>query len=63
MIYIYIYIYIYLFIYLFLKEFGSGIDHDREHLGPVTGPVLILTKLVCFVVNVVFVLINICLLL
>jgi hypothetical protein len=54
---------IYIFIYLFLKEFGSGIDHDGEHLGPVTGPVLILTKFVCFVVNVVSVLINICLLL
>jgi hypothetical protein len=34
-----------------------------EHLGPAMGPVLILIKFVCFVINVVSVLINVCLLL
>ena len=35
----------------------------REHLGPVMGLVLILIKFICFVVNVVSVLITMCLLL
>jgi hypothetical protein len=40
------------------KKFSTK---QRSHLGSVTGLVLILIKYVCFVVNVVSVMINVCL--
>jgi hypothetical protein len=36
---------------------------SRSHLGPITGPVLILVQYVCFVVNIVSVVGNVCLML
>jgi hypothetical protein len=44
-------------------DFYINLYTRGERLGPTTGPVLIWIKFVCFLVNIVSVLINVCLLL
>ena len=49
--------------HMFLSYPNKKVVHVGSHLGPVTGPVLLLVKYVCFVVNVLSLVIHVCLLL